>query len=81
MRSFREKCQSGLTVNTDRMDEVVHRSIMLVTALTPHIGYEKSAEIAHKALKENTTLEEAALSLEYASKEELKQWLNPNSMI
>lgn len=81
MRSFREKCLSGLTVNTDRMDELVHRSLMLVTALTPHIGYEKSAEIAHKALKENTTLEEAALSLEYASKEELKQWLNPNSMI
>lgn len=81
MRSFREKCLSGLTVNTDRMDELVHRSLMLVTALTPHIGYEKSAEIAHKALKKNTTLEEAALSLEYASKEELKQWLNPNSMI
>lgn len=81
MRSFREKCLSGLTVNTDRMDELVHRSLMLVTALTPHIGYEKSAEIAHKALKDNTTLEEAALSLEYASKEELKQWLNPNSMI
>lgn len=81
MRSFREKCLAGLTVNTDRMDELVHRSLMLVTALTPHIGYEKSAEIAHKALKDNTTLEEAALSLEYASKEELKQWLNPNSMI
>lgn len=81
MRSFREKCLAGLTVNTDRMDELVHRSLMLVTALTPHIGYEKSAEIAHKALKENTTLEEAALSLEYASKVELKQWLNPNSMI
>lgn len=81
MRSFREKCLSGLTVNTDRMDELVHRSLMLVTALTPHIGYEKSAEIAHKALKDNTTLEEAALSLEYASKVELKQWLNPNSMI
>lgn len=81
MRSFREKCLAGLTVNTDRMDELVHRSLMLVTALTPHIGYEKSAEIAHKALKENKTLEEATLSLEYASKEELKQWLNPNSMI
>lgn len=81
MRSFREKCLAGLTVNTERMDELVHHSLMLVTALTPHIGYEKSAEIAHKALKENTTLEEAALSLEYASKEELKQWLNPNSMI
>lgn len=81
MRSFREKCLAGLTVNTDRMDELVHRSLMLVTALTPQIGYEKSAEIAHKALKENTTLEEAALFLEYASKEELKQWLNPNSMI
>lgn len=81
MRSFREKCLAGLAVNTNRMDELVHRSLMLVTALTPHIGYEKSAEIAHKALKENTTLEEAALSLEYASKEELKQWLNPNSMI
>lgn len=81
MRSFREKCLSGLTVNTERMDELVRHSLMLVTALTPHIGYEKSAEIAHKALKENTTLEEAALSLEYASKEELKQWLNPTSMI
>ena len=81
MRSFRKKCLSGLTVNTDRMDELVRHSLMLVTALTPHIGYEKSAEIAHKALEENATLEAAALSLDYATKEELMQWLNPNSMI
>lgn len=81
MKSFREKCLTGLSVNTDRMDELVHHSLMLVTALTPHIGYEKSAEIAHKALQESTTLEAATLSLGYASKEELKQWLNPDSMI
>ncbi|HJB24905.1 MAG TPA: class II fumarate hydratase [Candidatus Jeotgalibaca pullicola] len=81
MRSFREKCLIGLTVNEKRMEELVASSLMLVTALAPHIGYEKSAEIAHKALNEKLTLEEAALSLNYASKEELKQWLNPNEMI
>lgn len=81
MRSFREKCLTGLTVNEKRMEELVASSLMLVTALAPHIGYEKSAEIAHKALNEKLTLEEAALSLNYASKENLKQWLNPNEMI
>ncbi|APZ49951.1 fumarate hydratase, class II [Jeotgalibaca sp. PTS2502] len=81
MQSFREKCLQGLVVNENRMADLVSSSLMLVTALTPHIGYEKAAEIAHKALEEGTNLEEAAVSLNYATKENLQKWLDPSNMI
>lgn len=81
MQSFREKCLQGLVINENRMADLVSSSLMLVTALTPHIGYEKAAEIAHKALEEGTNLEEAAVSLNYATKENLQKWLDPSNMI
>lgn len=81
MRSFREKCLEGMVVNIGRMTEYVEDSLMLVTAFTPYIGYEKAAKIAKKALEENTSLREAALSLEYATSKELDSWLDPKSMI
>lgn len=81
MRSFRRKCLSGLAVNEARMKELLDSSLMLVTALTPHIGYDKSAEIAKKALEDNTTLEVAALALGYATKDELKVWMDPRGMV
>ncbi|RME82641.1 MAG: class II fumarate hydratase, partial [Planctomycetota bacterium] len=54
---------------------------MLVTALNPHIGYEKAAEIAKKAYKENTTLKEAALALGYLTEEEFDKWVKPEDMV
>ena len=62
MRSFNDNCVSGITVNREKMARNLHDSLMLVTALSPHIGYEKAAEIAKKAFRENTTLKEAALA-------------------
>lgn len=81
MQSFREKCLKGIIVNKEKMTEYVNDSLMLVTAFTPYIGYEKAAEIAKKALVDNLTLRESARSLGYATNEELDRWLNPQSMI
>jgi fumarate hydratase, class II len=67
---FRKYCVEGLQANRPRIAELVGRSLMLVTALTPKIGYDKAAEIAKKAHKEGTTLREAALALGYLSGEE-----------
>jgi len=81
MRSFREKCLVGLQVNVNKMSDSVSSSLMLVTNLTPHIGYSKAAEIAHKALAEKTSLEAAALALGYATQAELAEWLDVQTMI
>lgn len=81
MRSFREKCLVGLQVNVNKMSDSVASSLMLVTNLTPQIGYSKAAEIAHKALVEETSLEAAALALGYATQAELAEWLDVQAMI
>ncbi|UJF14606.1 class II fumarate hydratase [Jeotgalibaca sp. MA1X17-3] len=81
MNSFREKCLEGIIINKEKMKEYVEDSLMLVTAFTPYIGYEKAAKIAEKALLENLTLKDSALLLGYATNEELDLWLNPKSMI
>lgn len=81
MRSFREKCLSGLIPNQEKMSQLLTESLMLVTALSPHIGYEKSAEIAKKAAAEEATLTESALALGYATAEELADWLDPRKML
>lgn len=81
MQSFREKCLVGLQVNVNKMSDSVASSLMLVTNLTPHIGYSKAAEIAHKALAEETSLEAAALALGYATQAELAEWLDVQTMI
>ncbi len=81
MRSFREKCLVGLRPNQEVMGRLLSESLMLVTALSPHIGYEKSAEIAKKASVEGTTLTEAALVLGYATASELEEWLDPRQML
>ncbi len=80
-RTFREFCVEGLQPNRDRIAELVDRSLMLVTALTPRIGYDRAAEIAKKAHHEGTTLKEAALSLGYLSEEEFDQLLRPEKMV
>jgi fumarate hydratase class II len=80
MRSFTEHCAGGIELNRDRIAEYVERSLMLVTALTPKIGYDKAAEIAHLAHVENSTLREAALKLGYLSGEEFDRLLRPAEM-
>src|SRR5206468_2872482 len=67
MKSFDLNCARGIEPNRKRIDELLQRSLMLVTALNPHIGYDKSAAIAKKAHREGTTLKEAALALASSS--------------
>ena len=80
-RTFREFCVEGLEPDRARIDDLVGRSLMLVTALTPHIGYDKSAEIAKKAHHEGTTLKEAALALGYLTEAEYDSMVVPENMV
>ena len=79
--SFNENCAVGIEPNQDRIKENLNNSLMLVTALNTHIGYEKAAEIAKKAHKEGSTLKEAALALKYLTEEEFDKWVDPSRMI
>jgi len=80
MKSFNEHCARGIEPNTARIDELLRRSLMLVTALNPHIGYDKSAEIAKKAHREGATLKDAALALGYVSAADFDAWVKPEKM-
>ncbi|HEX4776928.1 MAG TPA: class II fumarate hydratase [Acidimicrobiia bacterium] len=80
-RTFREFCVDGLQPNRERIDEHVRQSLMLVTALTPAIGYDKAAEIAKKAHHEGTTLREAALALGYLTGDEFDAAVRPEDMV
>jgi len=80
-RNFREFCVEGLEADRDRIDDLLHRSLMLVTALTPKIGYDKAAEIAKKAHHERTTLKEAALALGYLTEAEYDEAVVPEKMV
>jgi len=80
MRSFEEHCVHGIEPNRSRIAELMERSLMLVTALAPHIGYDKAASIAKKAQHEGTTLQEAALALGYVTAEQFAQWIVPLDM-
>ncbi len=79
--SFREHCVDGIEPNQARIKENLDRSLMLVTALNPHIGYDNAAKIAKKAHKENTTLKEAALALGLVTSEQFDAWVRPESMV
>ena len=81
MRSFNHHCVQGISANRQRIGELMERSLMLVTALVPHIGYDKAAEIAKHASHENTTLKQAALALGYVSSEDYERWVVPSQMI
>jgi len=81
MRSFDAHCARGIEPNRKRIDELLQRSLMLVTALNPHIGYDKSAAIAKKAHREGTTLKEAALALGYVTEQQFEDWVRPEKMI
>lgn len=79
-KNFYERCLKGIEPNLDQIDVHLRRSLMLVTALNPVIGYDKAAEIAKKSYKENTTLKEAALELGYLSEKEFDQAVDPSKM-
>ena len=80
-RTFREFAVEGLEPNTERIEELLQGSLMLVTALAPTIGYDKAAEIAKKAHHEGTTLKEAALALGYLTEEEYDEVVDPERMV
>ena len=79
-RSFRVHCAEGIEPDRARIADLVSRSLMLVTALNPHVGYDKAAAIAKKAQEEGTTLREAALALGFVTAEEFDAWVDPSKM-
>ncbi len=79
--TFRQFAVAGVTANRERIAELVAQSLMLVTALNPRIGYDRSAEVAKKAHKEGTTLKAAALALGYVSEEEFDELVRPERMV
>ena len=81
MDSFRERCVSGIQANREKMKENVDRSLMLVTALSPKIGYENAAKTAQKAHREGTSLKEACLALGFLTEEEFDACFHPEQMV
>ena len=80
-RSFADNCVVGIEANETRIHELLHGSLMLVTALNPHIGYDNAAKIAKKAYTDGTTLKEAATALELLTAEQFDAWVKPESMV
>ncbi|MCK9201907.1 MAG: class II fumarate hydratase [Gallionella sp.] len=81
MASFEEHCAHGIAANETRIAEQMERSLMLVTALTPHIGYDRAAEIAKRAHRDGGTLKQAALALGYVTAEDFDRWVIPSEMV
>jgi fumarate hydratase class II len=80
MESFETHCVYGIQANHERISELLERSLMLVTALTPHIGYDRAAEIAKQAHRDGGTLKQTALTLGYVTEEEFDCWVQPAKM-
>jgi fumarate hydratase class II len=80
MQSFATHCVQGITPNRARITQLLDQSLMLVTALAPHIGYDKAAQIAKKAHADSSTLREAALALGYVSAQQFDDWVKPEKM-
>jgi fumarate hydratase class II len=78
--SLTDNCVAGIEANTDRIDELMQSSLMLVTALNPHIGYDNAAKVAKKAHTEGTTLREAAIELGILTDEQFDEWIDPEAM-
>ncbi len=79
--SFADNCVAGIEANEGRIDELLYRSLMLVTALNPHIGYDNAAKIAKTALHENMTLREAGIQLKLLTGEQFDEWVKPEKML
>jgi len=80
-RSFNDNCALGIEPDRERIAKLMRESLMLVTALNPHIGYDKAAKIAKTAHKEGITLKEAALKLGFVTSEQFDQWVRPEEMV
>ncbi len=80
-RSFTDNAVAGIEANRERVQKLLHESLMLVTALNPKIGYDNAAKVAKKAHKEGTTLKEAAVALDLLTAEEFDQWVRPERML
>jgi fumarate hydratase class II len=80
-RSFADNCVVGIEANREHIAALVAQSLMLVTALAPHIGYDKAAEVAKKAHHEGATLKAAAVALGYVSAEDFERWVRPEAML
>ncbi|TCN28000.1 class II fumarate hydratase [Mesobacillus foraminis] len=81
MNSFDKNCAAGIEANIEVIQANLNHSLMLVTALNPHIGYEKAAEIAKLAFKENLNLKEAAIKTGYLTSDEYEEWVKPENMV
>jgi fumarate hydratase class II len=79
--SFNDRCAVGIEPNHKAIQQHLDNSLMLVTSLNTHIGYDKAAQIAKKAHKEGTTLRQAALELGFLTGEEFDKWVDPSKMI
>ena len=79
--NFEEHCAAGIEPNLERIEQLMRESLMLVTALNPHIGYEKAAAIAKNAHKNGLTLKESALKLGFLTADEFDQWVRPEEMV
>jgi fumarate hydratase class II len=79
--SFTDNCVVGIEANKERIDELMNNSLMLVTALNPHIGYDNAAKIAKKAHKEGTSLKQAGIALKLLTAEQFDKWVRPETMI
>lgn len=79
--SFNERCVSGIRANKEKMNENLHRSLMLVTSLNPYIGYDNAAKVAKKAHKENLSLKETCLKLGFMSEEEFDKVFHPEELV
>ena len=81
MKSFNQHCAVGIEPNHERIGALLKQSLMLVTALNPHIGYDKAALIAKKAHQEGSTLREAALASGHVTGEQFDAWVRPKEMV
>jgi fumarate hydratase class II len=79
--NFNDQCAAGIEANKERIDKLLRESLMLVTALNPHIGYDKAAQIAKNAHKKGLTLKESALALGYVTAQQFDAWVKPEDMV
>ena len=79
--AFTDNCVDGIIANRERIDKLLHESLMLVTALNTHIGYDKAAKIAKTAHKNGSTLTATAIELGYLTEEQFDEWVKPEEML
>ena len=80
-RSFTDNCVAGIEADERRIEKLMYESLMLVTALNPHIGYDNAAKIAKKAHTEGTSLKEAGVALGLLTEEQFAEWIKPEEMV